>query len=680
MKKILSSLLITLLISGQALAETPALPLYQEPDIDMEFMFENNDNSIANLINAFIDTSLVSEDFNEKETQIISLFREELAGETILLQAQNSGAVLVSEQTSVEFNDFLQEIEEIISLRTETSGFMSYEIRFGDLAFANFNDKLVISDSNETIFALSEEVPSEDLVLEGQSILSIEGTYDSSEFDYLVSENPDGTLISSAETQFDSSINTDGFNTNQHLYNDLPSNNAFFYIEANKILDMVVSFLPETERNEVLEELDFELSQDLPNYETLLNKQTAFLVDLNDTILPHLTLAMADISVSEAEQLNGFFGPMLSAELESSDFTTQTTEVNANLTQVVYTATETNAEADLLDIDSITVTYGLHEGNYILSNNPTILTAQETLGQDSTFSNSVAASKANVTTVSFIDFNTLANQVDVYAAAYKKIAEPIETETQESLDTIENILNEMEAWSGYGYFEGNTYLEKGEVKIPSQEIQTLLNELPKSDLYQDNYIYTPYDDVASGSWYEEAVSQAYYDGIVDAYDPIREEYTYEFQPGQDITRGEFVDMIVRAYDLQYEDIDQYGSEIFSDVDSVSYYDYSIGIAYQFGLVRGDDGANTFRPNDTLNRAEAVQILYNASPLLNGKTSSTNNFKDVPNGAWYQNIVSVAVQEKIVEGINPEEFAPAKNLNKAEAITLVIRLVNNEVRF
>jgi hypothetical protein len=41
---------------------------------------------------------------------------------------------------------------------------------------------------------------------------------------------------------------------------------------------------------------------------------------------------------------------------------------------------------------------------------------------------------------------------------------------------------------------------------------------------------------------------------------------------------------------------------------------------------------------------------------------------------------VAAEEEIVKGINPEEFAPSKNLNKAEAVTLLIRLVNNEVRF
>jgi hypothetical protein len=139
-------------------------------------------------------------------------------------------------------------------------------------------------------------------------------------------------------------------------------------------------------------------------------------------------------------------------------------------------------------------------------------------------------------------------------------------------------------------------------------------------------------------------------------------------------------MIVSAYQLNYEEIDQYGSDIFSDVSSDSYYDYAIGVAYQNQIIKGDDNADTFRPEATLNRAEAVQILYNASPLLNGKTSTQNLFKDVKSDAWYANVVRVAAEEEIVKGINPEEFAPSKNLNKAEAVTLLIRLVNNEVRF
>lgn len=682
MKKLLSLIALTLFTSTQALASVPydMTTTYVEPEYNFEIQIANSENSISNLLNGYIDilTTMATSEFNEKELTISNIFLEEIEGKNMQINVQNSGYWFQVEQSSTDFEEMLAEIEAITFLKEESTDFAtSYEFRFGETAFANIAGKLVISDSNNTIFMHDEEISAEDITLENNQILSVNGELDGDILDFNLTE-VNGVISSFSKTNKPQLITESEFNTNEHLYQDLKANNPAFYVEFSQALNLILSSYPEDFQTELKEELDYEFSESLPSYENLFNKQTAILVDLNDTIIPELTLAVADVNSTEANQMMTIINEELPTELASTSFNIEFTNINSDLRKITITPTPENVEADLLNIDEIVITYGLHEGNFIITNNPTALSSSNTLADNSSFSNSFAASKSNIGAVSFIDFEAIANQISVYENEISRIDENFSSEVP---STLKSILSEMGIWSNYSYIQNDELIGEGELKIPSELLLEQLEVLVSEDESLFNsYTYNPYTDVESDAWYYDDVSQAYELYIIDTFDYETETFSYDFQPGKDITRGEFVEMIVAAYELEYEDISNYGSDIFSDVDPSSYFDYSIGVAYEKGIIKGDDAADTFRPNDTLNRAEAVQILYNASPLLSGKESTNHNFTDVPAGAWYENVVSVAVQEAIVEGINPQEFAPGKNLNKAEAVTLLIRLVNNEVRF
>ncbi len=86
------------------------------------------------------------------------------------------------------------------------------------------------------------------------------------------------------------------------------------------------------------------------------------------------------------------------------------------------------------------------------------------------------------------------------------------------------------------------------------------------------------------------------------------------------------------------------------------------------------GDNTFRPNQVLNRAEALVILFRLQRIdldAIGATGNTN-FKDVPVDAWYAKPVEEAVKRGWITGFDDGTFRPGQNLNRAEWATLIMR--------
>ena len=78
----------------------------------------------------------------------------------------------------------------------------------------------------------------------------------------------------------------------------------------------------------------------------------------------------------------------------------------------------------------------------------------------------------------------------------------------------------------------------------------------------------------------------------------------------------------------------------------------------------------FAPNNTLTRAMLVTVLYRnaGEPAVNKSIS----FADVNMDDWYANAVSWAKQNGIVNGVNDTEFAPDANINREQIATIMFR--------
>jgi len=96
------------------------------------------------------------------------------------------------------------------------------------------------------------------------------------------------------------------------------------------------------------------------------------------------------------------------------------------------------------------------------------------------------------------------------------------------------------------------------------------------------------------------------------------------------------------------------------------------------------GDNQISPAGQLTRAEAATILLR---MLSEETLASfwtleNPFPDVPNngGAWFSNAVSVANAAGLIQGMPDGSFQPNRLITRAEAVTILIRKLDESMKF
>lgn len=106
-----------------------------------------------------------------------------------------------------------------------------------------------------------------------------------------------------------------------------------------------------------------------------------------------------------------------------------------------------------------------------------------------------------------------------------------------------------------------------------------------------------FSDVPKGAWYYNAVQNLAVAGVIQGYTDRT------FQPNNYITRAEFVSMTLRLFKTETEDV----GKRFGDVPDSFWGAEAIQAAANLGIISGyADG--TFRPGQSITRAEAVSIL------------------------------------------------------------------------
>ncbi len=110
---------------------------------------------------------------------------------------------------------------------------------------------------------------------------------------------------------------------------------------------------------------------------------------------------------------------------------------------------------------------------------------------------------------------------------------------------------------------------------------------------------------------------------------------------------------------------------FVDVAVGSFYEKAVEWAVGKGITNGKGAANTFKPNDTCTRAEAVTFLYRAAGEPN--VTVTTRFKDVAAGSFYEKAVAWAVANGITNGKNANDtFVPNDTCTRAEIVAFLAR--------
>ena len=87
---------------------------------------------------------------------------------------------------------------------------------------------------------------------------------------------------------------------------------------------------------------------------------------------------------------------------------------------------------------------------------------------------------------------------------------------------------------------------------------------------------------------------------------------------------------------------------------------------------------TYRPNNSINRAELLKILVE-SRVDNVPIGGRNCFNDVAED-WYAKYVCYAKTEEWINGYGDGNFLPGKNINRAEAIVMILKVYDSEINF
>lgn len=108
---------------------------------------------------------------------------------------------------------------------------------------------------------------------------------------------------------------------------------------------------------------------------------------------------------------------------------------------------------------------------------------------------------------------------------------------------------------------------------------------------------------------------------------------------------------------------------FTDVPEGSEYAQALSYLKARGVIQGyPDG--TFKPDQVVNRAEALKMLIVGHKKTIPNTLSREGFPDIPKGAWYEDYIYYAKSKGYIGGYPDGTFKPEQTVNKAEALKML----------
>ena len=167
-------------------------------------------------------------------------------------------------------------------------------------------------------------------------------------------------------------------------------------------------------------------------------------------------------------------------------------------------------------------------------------------------------------------------------------------------------------------------------------------------------------DVATGSYYEDAVDWAVENGITQGTDDTH------FSPDGICTRAQAVTFLWRAAGSPAP---RSRTVPFTDVPAGSYYYDAVLWAVENGITKGTSDT-TFSPNMTCTRAQIVAFLWRSEKSPAAGTA--NPFADVKSTAYYADAVLWAAKEDITKGTTNTTFSPNADCTRAQIVTFLWR--------
>ncbi|MBE7050381.1 MAG: S-layer homology domain-containing protein [Ruminococcaceae bacterium] len=225
--------------------------------------------------------------------------------------------------------------------------------------------------------------------------------------------------------------------------------------------------------------------------------------------------------------------------------------------------------------------------------------------------------------------------------------EDIETNFKKADSQVNKKSDKEQSSGGGGGGGGDTFTDKGFEVAPSRNEQ-------REEKVQ------AFSDVSPDFWAYDAIDELSKKNIITGY-PNK-----TFLPGEDVTRAEFVKMLVTAFEISGE------SDIrFEDVGSLDWHCSFIKKAYGARLITGIDD-KTFLPNGKITREDACVIVYRYLSGLGKLSEDTKTFSDESDFSDYsKDAIKILAGNGIINGMGENSFLPKSNINRASCAFLIL---------
>ncbi len=207
-------------------------------------------------------------------------------------------------------------------------------------------------------------------------------------------------------------------------------------------------------------------------------------------------------------------------------------------------------------------------------------------------------------------------------------------------------------------FGGGSYVSKPS-QIATQDVEKeIINTETKK----------VFEDLGEAPWAEEYIMALYNIQAINKNDEAR------FYPLRNITRAEFLKMVVLANDLpksSYVDYDALELD-FNDVSKDAWYYQYLQAAVYNKIVTGDGNGN-FRPDDYITRQDICVILSRLGEMDDSSVDSS--FADDGEISDYAKTAVYTMKKNgVVNGIGDNRFAPKVNATRAEAAKIICGMI------
>ncbi|WP_158560309.1 S-layer homology domain-containing protein [Paenibacillus contaminans] len=181
--------------------------------------------------------------------------------------------------------------------------------------------------------------------------------------------------------------------------------------------------------------------------------------------------------------------------------------------------------------------------------------------------------------------------------------------------------------------------------------------------YAISFVQKTFDDIASVDWAKKQIEVLASKGIINGI------ADNQFGPAKQVTRADFLVLLVRTLDLQGPVGDR-----FADVEAGSYYDEASRIARGMGITDGS-GDNVFNPHASITREDMMVLTERALRMTEKLTIDASqtelvSFTDASEISGYAaNSVAALVQSGLVDGYGGG-IHPKETTTRAEAAKLM----------